>query len=393
MVSPLTRRPTINPVIRIHLDHNAGAPLDPRVLEAMFPWMESRHGNPSSLHFSGREARRAVEDSREEVAALLGGPADEIVFTSGATEANAAAVAAAGRRGAPARILVSAVEHPSVLEPAFDRRLSGDEVGILPVDAEGRIRLDALEVALARPADGVFAMAVNNEVGTIQPWEEIGSRCREAGVPFHCDAVQAAGKIPFAAGASGAATASLSAHKIGGPKGAGALWVRRGHAFRPLIRGGGQERGRRAGTENVPAIAGFGMACRLAREGLADRNAALRRAEEVFWEALRARVPIVVRHGPADPARRVPGTLSLRVPGLSGETLMIALDLKGVSVSLGSACSSGAAQPSHVLAAMGLHKVENLESCRVSFGWSHGDQELARAAELVAGVVDAKFKT
>ncbi len=379
-------------MIRIYLDHNATTPLDPRVRDAMLPWLGEGPGNPSSPHAEGRRARRLVEDSRDAVAALLAADPREVVFTSGATEANNLAIHAwAGLR--PGGILVSAVEHPSVREPIQHLALAGRPVSELPVGPEGRLREEALagEGGFAGAAL-VAVMAANNEIGAIQPFAEVASACAAAGVPVHIDAVQAVGKIPFDVSHIAAGSASISGHKIGGPMGIGALWLRSSLAWPAILLGGGQERGRRAGTENVPGIAGLGEACRLAQAEQAQRASTLRHLEEIFLEEFRRRVPEVVVHGPRDTSLRLPGTLSLRVPGVRGEHLLIACDLKGVAISLGSACSSGAVQPSHVLAAMGKTKVENLESVRLSLGWQQEPPEIRRGAALLAEAALSNFR-
>lgn len=369
---------------RIFLDHNATTPLDPRVLDAMQPHLGVEPGNPSSLHTEGRAARRAVEDAREHVAAMLGKDAREVVFTSGATEANNLALA--GMVPLNGRLAVSCVEHPSVLSCAEGLESAGAQVVRLPVDRDGLVRVAELDAALEVGVDVVAIMAANNEVGTLQPWAEIASRCRAGGAALHVDAVQLPGKAPITIHDSGKGTVSLSAHKIGGPKGVGALWIRTDTRVRAQLAGGGQERQRRAGTENVAGIVGMGAACRLVVEEAAARISALRSAEETFLASLRARVPDVVRHGPVAADAHIPGTLNLRIPGVAGEPLLLGCDLGGVSLSLGSACSSGAVEPSHVLLAMGINKVENLESFRVSLGWDTAHDALRAAAAVIADV-------
>jgi cysteine desulfurase len=301
---------------RIYLDHNASTPVDPRVRDAILPWLGDAAGNPGSLHAEGRAARRAVEDAREEAARLVGGDAREIVFTSGATEAVATALrGAAAARPTPGRLVVSAVEHACVLETAAVLAREGWTIDELPVDRSGVIDLAALDRLLTRPCDGVVAMAANNESGAVQPLAEIDRRCAAAGVPLHVDAAQAPGKIRFDAASLRALTSAvLSAHKCGGPKGVGALWIRRETKLRPLFVGGGQERDRRAGTENVPGIVGFGVAARLAREELEVRRRALLAAEDAFLDATggrrrRFRTPRARRAGasaPGDPFAPLP---------------------------------------------------------------------------------------
>lgn len=372
---------------RIYLDHNATTPLDPRVLESMMPHLGSSPANPSSLHTEGRAARRAVEDAREQVAAMLGKDAREVVFTSGATEANNLALSGMVPRGG--RIAVSSIEHPSVLACVERLESSADVTAVrIPVDEEGRVSVADVDAALASGVDVVAVMAANNETGTLQPWAEIAQRCRESGCALHVDAVQMPGKAPLDVPDPGRGAVSLSGHKIGGPKGVGALWIRTDTRVRAQLVGGGQERQRRAGTENVAAIVGMGTACQLVVDEGAARMNALREAEGAFLSALRARVPDLVRHGARDQTMRLPGTMSLRIPGVPGEAMLLGCDLAGVAVSLGSACSSGAVEPSHVLAAMGINKVENLESFRVSLGWNDPPGALRTAANVLADVVD-----
>lgn len=371
---------------RIYLDHNATTPLDPRVRDAMLPHLDGAQGNPSSLHAEGRAARRAIEDAREAVAAVFGGDPREVVFTSGATEANNLALKGQVPRGG--RLFVSAVEHPSVGGVAA-RLAERDGVTVTTgaVDREGSLELDPLDEALAAGQDVVAVMAANNEFGTLQPWEAVADRCRAAGAALHVDAVQMLGKVPFTVPDPGRGSVSISGHKIGGPKGVGALWIRTDTRVSPLIDGGGQERQRRAGTENVAAIVGLGVAADLALREAADRHGRLLLAETAFLTRLAAAAPGLVRHGAADPTRRLPGTLNLRFPGVRGEELLVSLDLAGVAISLGSACSSGAVQPSHALQALGINKVENLESVRISLGWDQPIDVVEEAARRIGDVV------
>lgn len=371
---------------RIYLDWNATAPLDPRVLDRMVPYLRQHFGNPSSLHEDGREARRAVEDARESVASAIGAEAREVIFCSSATEANNLALAGVSH-GRTGPLLVSAIEHPSVLECAEELGRAGTEVVTLPVTSEGRLDLAAFRAAIARGPSLVAVMAVNNETGVVQPFCEVAEECARRGVPLHVDAVQVLGKLALPGLHAGITSASLSSHKIGGPKGAGALFVRRGCRIHREMHGGGQERGLRAGTENVAAIVGFGVAASLAREESHARRAVLAALEARFLQELQSRNVAFAVHGDRDPAGRIPGTLNLRFPGFSGEGLLFGLDLLGVSVSLGSACSSGAAKMSHVLVAMGVSKQENLESVRFSLGPDLGGDEMTSAAEAVATVL------
>ncbi|MBL8665570.1 MAG: aminotransferase class V-fold PLP-dependent enzyme [Candidatus Odyssella sp.] len=353
----------------VYLDYNATAPVRPEAAAAVAEALAAT-GNPSSVHRFGRAARRRVEDAREQVAALIGAAPAEIVFTGGGTEANALALAGAGR----ARILVSAIEHDSVLAPAV---ALDPETPRIPAASDGTVDLDALDRLLAgRGAETIVSlMLANNETGVIQPVAEAARRAHAAGALLHCDAIQAAGKIPVDVRALGADLVSLSAHKLGGPQGVGALRVADRIALRPMLRGGGQERGRRAGTENVPGIAGFGAAAAAARRDLGDaaRIAALRDALEaaVLARAARARI------AGADSAR-LPNTSCIVLPGVASETQVMALDLAGVAVSAGAACSSGKVKESHVLAAMGFAADEAGAAIRASLGWASTPADVDR---------------
>jgi cysteine desulfurase len=348
-----------------YLDWNATAPLRPEAVAAMSAAL-ARCGNPSSVHHWGRAARQTVERAREAVAAMLGGTDPEgVVFVSGGTEANHLALLGATRE----RILISAVEHDSV-----SRAVAHPEM--IPVDRRGVITLDGLERMLAadrRPAL-VSVMFANNETGVIQPVAEIASIARRHGALFHCDGVQAAGKIALDAGLIGADLVTLSAHKLGGPPGVGALIAIGEPHVTPQLRGGGQERGRRAGTENVPGIAGFAAAASAAAKGIAafDRVRGLRDELEVEIAAI---APDAVVIGASAP--RLPNTSSIAMPGIPAETQVIALDLDGVMVSAGAACSSGKVGPSHVLAAMGLDPDLANSTIRVSLGWTSTEADIA----------------
>ena len=339
-----------------YLDYNASAPMPDAVVDAIAAAARLA-GNPSSVHAYGRAARAVVEDAREAVAALVGARPQHVVFTSGATEANALALRGCGRR----RVLVAATEHDSVLNAA-----SGAE--IVPVDRDGIVDPDALRRMLAGGggADAVVAvMLANNETGVLQPLAAVAAIAAEAGALLHCDAVQGPGRVPVDLAALGADFLSLSAHKIGGPKGIGALILRRDGTIAPDMRGGGQERGLRGGTENLTGIAGFGAAAQAVPNSLA-RAGAIRRLRDALEERARAIAPGAVVFGSA--AARLPNTACIALPGVGAETQVMALDLAGVAVSAGSACSSGKIKASHVLRAMGVP--DDLARCaiRVSLG-------------------------
>jgi len=351
-----------------YLDYNATQPLKPAVRDAMLAVLDGP-ANASSIHRYGQAARRQVERAREVVAGLIGASPAEIIFTAGATEANTTAL-----RGLPGRrVLVSAIEHPSVREAAA-------VAGTIPVDRTGRVDLDALDRLLAAGGGDALAsiMLVNNETGVIQPVAEAARTAHAHGALIHTDAAQAPGRIPVDVRALGVDLLTLSAHKLGGPQGAGALFVRAGIDLAPLLRGGGQEGRRRAGTENVAAIVGFGAAAELAQADLAatSRLAALRDDMEARLAKL---APDLHIHGAAQ--ARIGNTSCFGAPGLPAETALIALDLAGIAVSSGAACSSGAVEPSPVLMAMGLPEAAAREAIRVSLGWATQPEDIDRLVE------------
>ena len=356
----------------VYLDYNATTPVRPEAAAAVADAL-ALTGNASSVHRFGRLARRKLEDAREAVAALVGAPAERVVFTSGGTEANNLALTGTGRT----RRLVSAGEHDSVLNAA-----AGVEGGAerIPLRRDGVVDLDALEARLGedpRPAL-VSVMLANNETGVIQPVARAAETAHGRGALVHCDAVQGAGKIPVDMAALGVDLLSLSAHKLGGPQGVGALIVAEGLELAPLMRGGGQERRHRAGTENLPGIAGFGAAAECALAGL-ERMAGLAELRDRLERRLRARAPEIKIYGAGAP--RLPNTSFFVVPGLAAETQVIALSLAGIAVSAGAACSSGKVAPSHVLGAMGASEAEAGSAIRVSLGWDSGAAGIERFLE------------
>src|SRR6266568_1828809 len=383
---------------RIYLDHNATTPLHPAVLEAMLPYFGAEFGNPSSAHHFGQRARQAIEGAREAVAALIGARSSEIVFTSGGSEADNAAIFGViggvvghalrtSRKSvsAPPHLITSTIEHDAVLKACRALESRGGSVTYVPVGRDGIVSPDAIRSALRPETALISVMRANNEIGTLQPIAEIGRIATEAGIPFHTDAVQAAGKIPVDVNRLGVSLLSLSAHKFGGPKGAGALFVRKGVAIDPLLYGGQNERGRRAGTENVAAIVGLGKACEIVRSDLAEASAHVAELRDRLESGLLARIPGARLNG--DPARRAPNTSSLLLPGVESESLIIALDLAGLACSAGAACSSGAVDPSHVLTAIGLTPAEARASLRLSLGRTNTREEIDRALELIPAAV------
>ncbi|HZH45341.1 MAG TPA: aminotransferase class V-fold PLP-dependent enzyme [Roseococcus sp.] len=374
----------------IYLDHHATTPPDPRVLAAMRPWWEGNFANPHSAeHAMGRDAEAATEAAREQVAELIGAEPREIVFTSGATEANNLAIKGAARFAGAAggaatgrRVITLATEHKCVLESVRDLAAEGFEPVFLPVGADGLLDPDVLREALAVPTLLVSVMAVNNETGVIQLLAEIGALCRAAGALFHTDAAQAAGRIPLDVGEIEAGLLSLSGHKMYGPKGIGALYVRRKPRVRlqPLFSGGGQERGLRSGTLPAPLVVGFGEAARLAAgEGLLDAGR-LRGHRDRLLGLLEARIPGLRVNGSRD--RRVAGNLNLTFPGVAAPALLAALP--GLCLSTGSACSSAEVTPSYVLAAMGLPEAEARATLRIGLGRFTSPAEVEQAAGQIA---------
>ncbi len=370
----------------VYLDHAATTPLDPLVLQAMTPYLTTEYGNASTLYSMGRLAEDAVENARDQVAALLGANRDEIVFTSGATEADNEAVfgAATAREARGKHLIVSAIEHEAVLRPCERLETRGWEVTRLPVNSEGRVDPDHVKSALRPDTVLVSVMHSNNETGVIQPIEEIGALTRDRGVLFHTDAVQSVGKVPLDVEALQCDLLSLSGHKIYGPKGAGALWIRKGVKIQPFMEGGGQERGRRSGTYNVPGIVGLGAALELAESRLVS--------DASQWRLWRDRI---LKAAHAIPDTRVNGSVIHRLPhnanvsflGVEGEVMLLNLDDRGFCVSSGAACSSGSMEPSHVLTAMGVPRDWAQGSLRVTVGRANSEDQMDRFLEALLAVV------
>jgi len=374
---------------RVYLDNNATTPVLPEVFEAMRPFFGERFGNASSIHHHGQETRAAVEDARESVAELLGCTAPEIVFTSGGTESDNLAIA--GWVAAGDHVITSSIEHHAVLHACKHLEELGCEVSILPVDGRGLINPEDVRRALRRNTKLISVMMANNETGVLQPIEEIGKIARDAQILFHTDGVQAAAKVRVNVGQIGCDALSISGHKIHAAQGVGALYVKKGTRIQPLFHGGRHERSRRAGTENVPGIVGLGRAAQLAKEAL-DRDddeqmAALRDRLE---QGILAHVNEAGVNGEGAP--RIPNTTNIHFDHIQGESLVIALDLKGLAVSTGAACSSGAIEPSHVLIAMGLGPVQARASIRFSLGKQSSQADIDFALALVPECV-ARLRT
>jgi cysteine desulfurase len=364
--------------MRSYFDHNATSPLRPEARRAWAATIDAPTGNPSSVHAEGRAARATVEDARTRVASLTHARAKDVVFTSGGSEGIAAAIRGVCDRTDPDRrkVVLSAIEHSAVLETARGLARAGFDVTEIEAAEDGRVRLDRFVAALGDGVAVAALQAANNETGVIQPVEEVGAACRLRKIPFFVDAVQAAGKLPIDRVLWRADLLAISGHKLGGPQGTGALVVGEGVPMTPLIAGGAQERRRRGGTESVAALAGFGAACERVLEDLPAEAARLLGLRLRLEAGLRALSPGVVIHGAGAP--RLPNTVSAAFPGVLGETLVIALDLAGFAVSTGSACSSGAVEPSHVIRAMGLGEAAARSAVRFSLGWSTTGDDVDR---------------
>ena len=357
----------------VYLDHNATTPLDPRVLEAMLPYLTVHHGNPSSTHRFGRVARAAIDRAREQVAALINAHPSQVVFTSGGTEANNLAIKGVAAASVTGYVAIGATEHPSVAEPAASLKESGWKVTVMPVDQDGRLPSSTAESLRSLRPKVVSVMWANNETGVIQDIAALGAQARACGALLHTDAVQAAGKIEVDFTASGAHLMSLSAHKINGPKGVGALIVDGAVEMKPLLHGGGQEKDKRSGTENVAGIVGFGAAAELARGRMTD-YASRARELRVRLESELSGIGGIEIFGAR--AERLPNTACFGTAGVDGETLLLNLDRSGVAVSSGSACASQHREPSPVLRAMGIEADLALSAIRVSLGHDSTEQDI-----------------
>jgi cysteine desulfurase len=373
---------------RIYLDHNASTPVRAEVLEAMAPYFGEKCGNASSAHAFGQESRGAIEEARAAVASFLNASPGEIVFTSGGTESDNLAVIGGARALRPQgrHVVSSAIEHDAVRHAVDLLEREGFEVTRVPPAPTGRVAPEAVEAAIRPDTIIVTVMASNNENGVIQPIAEIGAICAARGVVFHTDAVQAAGKIPIDVKAWQVTMATITAHKFYGPKGAGALYVKSGFKPAPLQVGGEHEKGRRAGTENVPAIVGLARACQLAGEDVASTAARLAALRDRLESGIQRRIPQVVIHGAGAP--RVCNTSHISFVGVEGEHVVLGLDMKGVAVSAAAACKTGSAHPSHVLLSMGVPPAVAQAAVRFSLGRSTTEAEIARVLEIAPTVVE-----
>ena len=375
--------------MRIYFDHNATTPVDPAVAQTMIRVMTEEFGNASSVHHFGQRAKAVLDEARSSVASLIGGEPSEIVFTSGGTEADnfalrgvAEALEPTGRK----HLIASSIEHEAVLVTLRALARRGWKVTLLPVDTSGILNPGALEQAITAETAIVSVMHANNEIGTIQPVGECARIARAHGALMHTDAVQSIGKIPVNVRDLGVDLLSMSAHKFNGPKGVGALWIKRGARITSILTGGKHERSRRAGTENVPGIAGLGVAAALAAKKLASEAPRLARLRDRLESEILARVPGTAVNGAREP--RVPNTTNISFEAVEAESLLIALDLEGVAVSTGSACSSGTLEPSHVLRAMGLPSPRTQNSIRLSLGAGNTDEEVDFVVSKLPGIVE-----
>ncbi|HEU4935444.1 MAG TPA: cysteine desulfurase family protein [Vicinamibacterales bacterium] len=375
--------------MRIYFDHNATTPVDAAVAEAIARVMTSEFGNASSVHHFGQRAKAILDEARSAVAALIAAEPSEIVFTSGGTEADnfalrgvAEALEPTGRR----HLIASSIEHEAVLVTLRALARRGWQTTLLPVDQTGILDPETLKSAMTDDTAIVSVMHANNEIGTIQPVAELARLAHDRRALFHTDAVQSVGKIPVDVGSLGVDLLSLSAHKFNGPKGVGALWIKRGSRVTSILTGGKHERNRRAGTENVPGIAGLGVAAQLAKTKLTAEAARLSVLRNTLEEAILAKVPGTAINGAREP--RVPNTTNISFEAVEAESLLIALDLEGVAVSTGSACSSGTLEPSHVLRAMGLPSPRTQNSIRLSLGAGNTEAEVDFVVSKLPAIVD-----
>jgi cysteine desulfurase len=373
--------------MRIYLDHNATTAIHPDVVAAMLPYLRRAFGNPSSIHRFGREARQAVDEAREKVARLIGAKPSEIIFTSGGTEADNLAIKGvaltAKKKGG--HIITSAIEHHAVMVSCQYLEKRGFEVTFIPVDHHGLLDPNDVKRAITDKTILISIMHANHEVGTIEPVEEIGKLAMERNIPFHTDAVQSVGKVPIDVAKLGVSLLSLSAHKLCGPKGVGVLYIRKGTKILPQVYGGHQELNFRAGTENVAGIVGLGQAAAIASHKIQVELERLCRLRDRLWERIREGVESVRLNG--HPTKRLPNTLNVSFDLVEGESLVINLDLRGIAVSTGSACTSGSLEPSHVLLAMGLSPTVARGSVRFSLGMGNTPGEIEYTADNLKELV------
>jgi cysteine desulfurase len=376
----------------IYMDHSATSPVDPEVFEAMKPYFQEEFGNASTLYKLGRDGKRAMENARAQVASIIGAEPKDVIFTSGGTESDNIAIKgiAYKLKNKGRHIITSNIEHPAVHETCNYLEKNGFEVTYVPVGTDGLLKASDVEDAIRDDTILITVMHANNEIGTIQPIAEIGKIAHEKGVLFHTDAVQSVGKIPVDVNALNVDLLSISSHKLYGPKGIGALYIKKGVRLEPIIHGGGHERGLRPGTENVPAIVGFGKACQLAEENLEEESARLIRLRDKLVDAVLEQNEEAYLNG--DREKRLPGNANFRFTGIEGESLILHLDSKGIAASTGSACSSTKLEPSQVLMAIGLEEVEAHGSLRISLGRENTEEDIDHAITSIKEVVDTLRK-
>ena len=372
---------------RVYMDHAATTPVDSEVVEAMIPYFTEFYGNASSLHSFGREAHNAMEEARRKVAELVNAYPEEMIFTAGGTESDNIAIkgAAYANRSRGDHIITSTIEHPAVLETCRSLEKQGFKVSYIPVDKNGLIELDVLRKAVTERTTLVTIMHANNEVGTIEPIEEIAEIAEAKSIIFHSDAVQSAGKIPVDVKDKGVDLLSISAHKIYGPKGIGALYVRKGTRLEPIIHGGGHERGLRSSTENIPGIVGLGKAAELAKTRMSEDAAHLTNLRDQLIKATLSDIEESYLNG--HPTKRLPNNAHFRFTGIEGEALILNLDEKGIAASTGSACSSKKLLPSHVLMAIGLNEVQAHGSLRLTLGRENTKEDIEYVHQVLPETV------
>lgn len=371
----------------IYLDHAATTPMDPQVLEAMMPFLTERFGSASTLYSLGREAKEAVENARAQVAELVNAHPEEIHFTSGGSECDNWAVfgVAEAKAGKGKHIITSRIEHHAVLEPCHRLEKLGYEVTYLGVDADGFVSVDEMESSIKDGTILISVMHANNEIGTIEPVEEIGKLARNKGIHFHTDTVQTIGHIPVDVQAIGCDSLAISAHKLYGPKGVGAMYIRKGARVEKLIRGGGQENNRRAGTHNVAGIVGLGKAAELARQRMTAEAARTIALRDSLIAGVESRIPDVKLNGHR--TKRLPNNVNFSFEGVEGESMILLMDMNGICVSSGSACTSGSLDPSHVLMALGLRHEQAHGSLRMTLGKDNTPEQIEKVLDTLPGIV------
>ncbi|MCX9085038.1 MAG: cysteine desulfurase NifS [Candidatus Methanoperedens sp.] len=371
---------------QVYMDHSATTAVDPVVTEAMLPYFSEKYGNPSSLYSIGRQSRKAIEEARQKVADLIGAKKEEIIFTGSGTESDNLAIKgiALKNRTKGDHIITSSIEHHAVLNTCKYLEKNGFKVTYLPVNKEGLVDPADVQKAITPQTILISIMHANNEIGTIQPIEEIGRIAKEKNIPFHTDAVQTIGKIPVNVDTLGISLLSISAHKIYGPKGVGALYLRKGTFIEPQMHGGGHERNIRSSTENVPGIVGFGKACELAKGRLPDEANLAKLRDSLIKSVLQIKESYLNGH----PTKRLPGNANFRFSYIEGESMILSLDMKGVAASTGSACSSTSLEPSHVLIAIGLRPEESHGSLRFSLGRENTQEDVDHVVSILPDIVN-----